>query len=77
MSQGLEGKVKVDLDAIRVKEEEDDAPISNEYSTVNPPVDGERQRSLQARRREREEKKRQKEILAAKVEKKKLADIYK
>uniref|UniRef100_A0A8D8Q6Y6 Ribosome biogenesis protein NOP53 n=1 Tax=Cacopsylla melanoneura TaxID=428564 RepID=A0A8D8Q6Y6_9HEMI len=78
MSQGIEDKVTLDqvkLAPHEIKEEE--APNSNEYSTVNPPVDGERQRSLQARRREREEKKKQKELKLAKVEKKKLADIYK
>lgn len=70
MSQGIQNKESKDEE---IKEE---AP-SNEYSTVNPAVDGERQRSLQSRRREREEKKKQKEIKDAKIEKKKLADIYK
>lgn len=68
MSQGINKKSD---------EAKEEPPAGNEYSTVNPPVDGDKQRSLQARRREREEKKKQKEIKAAKVEKKKLADIYK
>ncbi|KAI5741510.1 hypothetical protein M8J76_014345 [Diaphorina citri] len=72
MSQGIEDKVKLAADEIK-----EEPPESNEYSTVNPPVDGDKQRSLQSRRREREEKKKQKEIKEAKLEKKKLADIYK
>lgn len=73
MKEMSEGVPVLDPEAAKPEE---DSPENNEYKAINPPINRDKKKDLKTRRKAKEEKQKQTARNVAKIEKKKISDLY-